>query len=54
MPDCVDACPHDAAKTDLGQCGCGVADVDTDADGVANCNDNCENDVHKTEPGLCG
>jgi len=36
-----DGCPADAAKHAPGVCGCGVADADTDADGVLDCNDNC-------------
>jgi hypothetical protein len=51
MPD---ECPSDGAKTDPGQCGCGVADTDSDADGVANCNDGCASDVNKVAAGVCG
>ena len=36
-----DGCPADSAKTAPGVCGCGVADSDGDADGIADCNDNC-------------
>ena len=50
----VDACPDDPAKTDPGICGCGVADVDSDGDGTADCNDVCSDDPAKTDPGLCG
>ncbi len=32
-----DECPSDAAKTAPGECGCGVADVDADANGVLDC-----------------
>lgn len=41
-----DGCPADAAKSDPGVCGCGVADADTDADGVLDCNDNCPDVVN--------
>jgi hypothetical protein len=50
----VDQCPRDDAKLEPGECGCGQSDVDTDADGVADCNDACQEDPHKTEPGACG
>lgn len=43
VPDCLDGCPNDPAKTNPGSCGCGVADTDSDADGVPDCNDNCPN-----------
>jgi hypothetical protein len=36
-----DLCPEDDNKTSPGQCGCGVADADTDGDSVADCVDNC-------------
>ncbi|MDY6842814.1 MAG: hypothetical protein SVW57_01795, partial [Thermodesulfobacteriota bacterium] len=35
-------------------CGCGVADTDTDSDGVPDCNDGCPSDPAKTDPGICG
>lgn len=50
----VDNCPNDPNKTDPGECGCGVPDVDTDNDGTPDCNDNCPADPEKTEPGACG
>lgn len=37
----VDACPDDPDKTAEGTCGCGVADVDTDGDGILDCVDRC-------------
>lgn len=37
-----------------GECGCGVADVDTDFDGVPDCHDQCPDDSAKTAPGACG
>ena len=49
-----DLCPTDGNKIVPGQCGCGVADTDTDADGTANCNDGCPGDPNKTSPGTCG
>lgn len=36
-----DQCPDDPDKRTPGICGCGVADVDTDDDGIFNCDDNC-------------
>ena len=33
---------------------CGVADEDSDGDGITDCNDGCPNDIVKTEPGNCG
>jgi hypothetical protein len=35
----VDLCPDDPAKVAPGMCGCGVADTDTDGDGVLDCQD---------------
>ena len=35
--DVDDGCPSDANKTEPGICGCGVADIDADADGVIDC-----------------
>jgi hypothetical protein len=49
-----DLCPEDPAKTEPGDCGCGVADDDSDGDGVADCIDGCVEDAGKTEPGDCG
>lgn len=53
-PDCADDCPDDAAKTDPGACGCGVADTDTDDDGTLDCDDGCPEDANKIETGVCG
>src|SRR5690606_14746055 len=33
----MDNCPSDPLKRDPGICGCGVADVDSDLDGIADC-----------------
>ena len=41
MLDCADECPFDPYKTEPGDCGCGVDDVDTDSDGIPDCNDEC-------------
>jgi hypothetical protein len=42
---CGDVCPNDPDKSvDAGQCGCGNAETDTDADGVADCVDICIGD----------
>ncbi|MBI4066215.1 SBBP repeat-containing protein, partial [Candidatus Gottesmanbacteria bacterium] len=49
-----DACPDDPDKTEPGQCGCGVADTDSDGDGTADCNDLCPLDPAKIAPGQCG
>lgn len=49
-----DECPSDAGKLEPGQCGCGTADTDADADGFATCNDACPSDANKQSPGLCG
>ena len=51
---CVDECPDDPEKLQPGQCGCGVADIDTDSDGTADCIDGCPDDPNKTDPGQCG
>ncbi len=32
-----DRCPADPAKAHAGRCGCGMADMDSDADGLADC-----------------
>jgi len=50
----VDNCPNDPNKLEPGDCGCGVADTDTDKDGTADCDDSCPNDPGKTKPGECG
>ncbi|MCB9507123.1 MAG: hypothetical protein H6700_03175 [Myxococcales bacterium] len=49
-----DLCPEDPLKTDPGQCGCGIADTDTDLDGTADCNDSCPDWDGGTSPGPCG
>ncbi|RMF78009.1 MAG: hypothetical protein D6744_10585 [Planctomycetota bacterium] len=36
-PDADDGCPDDPQKTAPGDCGCGVADVDADENGVSDC-----------------
>jgi len=36
-----DFCPSDPDKRSAGACGCGVPDLDEDADGAASCVDNC-------------
>lgn len=36
-----DLCPDDPNKTSPGVCGCGVADADSDDDGIMDCVDNC-------------
>jgi hypothetical protein len=49
-----DNCPQDPAKTAPGVCGCGVSDIDTDADGMRDCQEECDADPNKTLPGQCG
>jgi len=49
-----DECPNDPTKIILGDCECGVADIDSDSDGWLDCNDGCPNDANKIEPGVCG
>lgn len=49
-----DACPNDGAKTDPGQCGCGMSDDDGDEDGFASCNDACDDDANKPLLAACG
>jgi len=39
--DACDECPDDPDKIELGVCGCGIADVDADADGMIDCIDPC-------------
>jgi hypothetical protein len=50
----VDTCPTDPNKSVPGQCGCGIADTDGDADGTADCRDGCPSDASKSKPGVCG
>jgi RHS repeat-associated protein len=49
-----DVCPSDPQKVEPGACGCGVADTDSDHDGVPDCEDRCPNDATKVSPGDCG
>jgi hypothetical protein len=49
-----DLCPGDDTKELPGVCGCGVADVDMDSDGVADCHDDCPEDATKSNVGACG
>jgi hypothetical protein len=48
-----DPCAWDPEKIELGTCGCGTPDTDTDADGSI-CGDRCPYDGTKVDPGLCG
>jgi hypothetical protein len=50
----IDCCPGDPFKTAPGVCGCGVSDIDSDGDGLADCVDPCPFDATKTGPGVCG
>jgi hypothetical protein len=47
--DVCDGCPLDPAKSSPGQCGCGVADTDTDGDSFADCVDNCDTIANPTQ-----
>lgn len=38
----VDLCPQDFAKTTPGVCGCGIADTDSDGDGIKDCHEPSE------------
>lgn len=49
-----DQCPDDPDKIAPGDCGCGVADTDSDGDGTADCIDTCPNDPDKVSSGICG
>ncbi|MCB0335194.1 MAG: hypothetical protein KDD62_02780 [Bdellovibrionales bacterium] len=49
-----DKCPADTSKDEFGECGCGVSDLDSDADGIVDCSDACASDKSKIEPGQCG
>ena len=42
--DSLDGCPLDPEKSAPGICGCGVSDIDSDGDGIADCED-CIADV---------
>lgn len=49
-----DGCPADPSKTAEGICGCGVPDIDTDGDGLADCIDRCPLAGAEVSPGsLC-
>lgn len=55
VPDCIDGCPFDVAKTAPLFCGCNVPEVpDTDNDGVPDCVDPCPRDIMKQVAGACG
>ena len=51
-----DGCPDDPGKLEPGICGCGVADSDSDGNGLLDCeeSDECPDDAFKTKPGICG
>lgn len=52
--DAQDGCPDDPAKTDEGECGCGVVDVDTDGDGAFDCQDAYPDDPTRWAYEGCG
>jgi len=49
---CSDACPDDPDKRAPGECGCGVPDLDSDADGAPDCRDACPQGAWSTAPCL--
>ncbi len=49
-----DECDNDPLKVETGDCGCGVAETDTDSDGTKDCVDGCPTDPTKVNPGACG
>ncbi|HYC57646.1 MAG TPA: thrombospondin type 3 repeat-containing protein [Candidatus Binatia bacterium] len=56
-----DACPDDPLESDAGVCGCGMSDVDSDGDDIADCTDQCPQNPlrflipceEECEAGLC-
>ncbi len=65
VPDCEDGCPSDAGKMEVGVCGCGAPETDSDfiprgsdgkqiSDEMPDCKDLCDEDAYKIEPGVCG
>lgn len=54
VPDPLDQCPDDPAKTVPGFCGCGKPETDGDGDGAPDCVDGCPQNSGKTAPGACG
>lgn len=44
-----DFCPNDPEKIDPGLCGCSIADVDRDQDGIPDCNDICPDDPSNSD-----
>jgi Di-haem oxidoreductase, putative peroxidase len=51
IPNCIDACPSDAAVSTLNNnCSCSSVRIDTDKDGVPDCADSCPNDYNSTAP----
>lgn len=49
--DVDDGCPFDSNKSVEGICGCGVADVDADGDGVFACQNDCDDNNPQIFPG---
>jgi ELWxxDGT repeat protein len=49
--DVADNCPDDAAKTEPGECGCGVEDADSDGDGMLDCQEGLAYMVRDVFPG---
>jgi hypothetical protein len=52
--NCQDQCPTDPEKYLLGECGCFVAETDSDNDGTPDCVDDCPTDPMKIVEGQCG
>jgi ELWxxDGT repeat protein len=53
-PDGCDECQDDPFKINPGICGCGVADVDSDSDGIVDCNEGLAYIVKDILPGITG
>jgi len=47
-----DQCPSDATKSSPGICGCGIADIDADKDGVYTCQNDCNDNDVNVKPGM--
>lgn len=48
-----DECPDDPTAVEMGPCGCGSDETDSDDDGTPDCADGCPDDPNAIEPGTC-